>query len=98
MNRPVQRSGAISHYVTEYDGRLDQALNRARNLSEHELLSLPVESITQALADEYCAAVVIIDFDQLWWKLEDLPTLSPRIVVNVPARGCTGALLSQALT
>lgn len=88
----------FSPQVSDYDNRFSSALQRARNLSEDELLRLPTEAIVEALTDEYSAAPIEIYFDRLSWNLEYLSGGYPAIIVSIPASGCTQALMQQPLT
>jgi hypothetical protein len=97
MNRPTRRC-TVSPHNPEYEGRLNQALQHAADLSDHELLQLPVEIITEALTNEYSAKPLEIHFGELWCDLEDLPGASQTVKVSIPVTGCTRVLFAQTIT
>src|ERR1700691_5569478 len=97
MNHPTRRL-KMSPHAPEYDSRLNQALQDAKSLTDHELLRQPVELITEALTNHYSAGPLEIQFGKLWCDLEDLPTATQTVKVSIPVTGCSRALMTQPYT
>jgi hypothetical protein len=99
MNRSSGSMNRIPAHTAEYGARLNQALSHARSVSDDELVKVPLDAISEALVNEYAAASVVIQFDEMWWESQESPirTGAPvdgfEFAAKFPATGCTGALL-----
>jgi len=102
MNRVITVTQVIYPHTADYSGRLDQALSHARKVPDRELLRLPLDAISESLVDEHAAAPVVIQFDQMWWEMQESPIRSGpsdgglEVAVKFPAVGCSGALLARS--
>jgi hypothetical protein len=76
MNRLPRATQTIYPYTAEYGVRLDQALSHARLVPDEELLRLPLDAISESLVDQHAAAPVVIQFDQMWWEMQESPIRS----------------------
>lgn len=102
MNRLPPAVQTMYPYTAEYGVRLDQALSHARLVPDEELLRLPLDAISESLVDSHAAAPVVIQFDQMWWEMQESPIRSgPQdgglgVAVKFSAVGCTGALIARS--
>jgi hypothetical protein len=91
------------HFV-EYGMRTSRAEREAREISDDELLRLPIDEIVGLITEKHSAPMIEIDFDRVssalrkpWVQPLPGPIYERELAVYFPARGCTNAMWNRGL-